>query len=45
VEGEEGRAALTRILADPATAKIVPVGVDRASEALGKNIKGQDKRR
>jgi hypothetical protein len=43
--GGEGRAALTKMLADPATAKIVQVGADRAAEALGKDIKGQDKKR
>jgi hypothetical protein len=42
VGGEEGRAALSKILADPTTAKTVQVGADRAAEALGKNIKGQD---
>jgi hypothetical protein len=45
VGGEEGRAELTEILADPATAKTILYGADRAAEALGKNIKGQDERR
>jgi hypothetical protein len=45
VGGEEGRAALTKTRADPATARIVQMGADSASEALGKNIKGQDKSR
>jgi hypothetical protein len=45
VGGEEGRAELTKVLADPATAKTVRYGADRAAEALGKNIKGQDEPR
>jgi hypothetical protein len=42
VGGEDGRAPLTKMLADTATAKIVRFGADKATEALGKKIKGQD---